>query len=201
MEIRQQEVHIIICEGSSEVAYLQELNKLLREKEIPLVYIHKSCDGGQYSKVVRAYKKAKKDNPRTSIHICIDFDTYLRNDTNNWTSYQNKPKSIPEFLFTTMNFEDFISLHLEKELSDTWDHLCASNNHFSSPMHASIYTPLFAKNIIPGYKKGEFPFTLTTSHLSLLFKNLTNAENHFPCGFGLLLYQHLRVLDRLDMFV
>ena len=69
MEIRQQEVHIIVCEGSSEVAYLQELNRLLREKEIPLVYIHKSCDGGQYSKVVRTYKKAKKESSKHNSYL------------------------------------------------------------------------------------------------------------------------------------
>ena len=112
MEARQQ-VHIIICEGTSEAVYLQELNRFLREEEIPLVYKPESCDGGQYSNVVRKYKKTRKNNPRSTIHICVDFDIYLRNDNSNWTSYETRPKDIPEFLFTTMNFEDFLSLHLD----------------------------------------------------------------------------------------
>lgn len=191
MEARQQ-VHLIICEGSSEVAYLQELNRLLREHEIPLVYGHTSCDGGQYSTVVRKYRETKKHNPRTKIHICIDYDIYLRNNNNNWTSYTRKPASIPDFYFTHMNFEDFLSLHLENNLSDTWYHLCASNHHFTSPMHAETYTPLFTTNIFPDYKKGEIPFTLTAGHLSSLFNNLNKVENPFSCGFGILLQQHLR---------
>lgn len=199
METRQQEVHIIICEGSSEVAYLQELNRLLRENEIPLVYIQKPCDGGQYSKVVRKYKEVRKENRRSPIHICIDYDTYLRNNSNNWTSYRNRPQGIPEFLFTTMNFEDFLSLHLDKTLSDSWHHLCSRNNHFSSPMHSETYTPLFTANIVPGYRKGEIPFSLSAGHLFLLFDNLNNPENPFPCGFGALLQQHLRALNRLDI--
>lgn len=142
-----------------------------------------------------------KRNPRSTIHICVDFDIYLRNDNDNWTSYETKPKGIPEFLFTNMNFEDYLSLHFEKGLSDTWYQLCSNNHHFSSPMHDITYTPLFTANILPGYKKGEMPFTLTASHLSLLFRNLNNTDNHFPCGFGLLLYQHLKALGRLNMFV
>ncbi len=91
-----------------------------------------------------------------------------------------------------MNFEDFLSLHVEKGLSDPWYHLCSTNYHFSTPMHAITYIPLFTANIFPSYRKGEMPFTLTASHLSLLFSNLDNPDNHFPCGFGLLLQKHIR---------
>lgn len=51
-------------------------------------------------------------------------------------------------------------------------------------MHARTYVPLFTTHIIPNYKKGEMPFTLTVSHRSLLFSNLNNPENHYPCGLS-----------------
>ncbi|MDT4763191.1 hypothetical protein [Sphaerochaeta sp. PS] len=200
MEERQH-VHMIICEGTSEAVYLQELNRFLREEEIPLVYIPISSNGGQYSKVVKTYKTARKNNPRTPIHICLDYDIYLRNNDGNWASYVNRPKSIPEFLFTHMNFEDFLTLHLEKELSEKWYCLCKSRQHFSSPMHADTYVPLFAENIIPFYTKGEMPFVLTIKHLKNLFSNLNGAHAAFPCGFAQLFQQHLKDLARADILL
>ncbi len=94
---------IIVCEGPSERAYIQELNRFLKEEEIPVKFIGKSSGGGQYSIVVNEYKKVKKDNPRDEILIWVDKDRYLRNDANDMDNYLKKPSNIPNFLFNLIH--------------------------------------------------------------------------------------------------
>ena len=63
-----------MCEGASEKAYIQELNRYLQEEEdIPLHFIPRPSNGGQYSFVVKKYKEVRKDNRIGEILIWVDW--------------------------------------------------------------------------------------------------------------------------------
>lgn len=49
---------IVVCEGASEKAYIQELNRYLEEEDIPLHFIPRPSNGGQYASVVKKYKSS-----------------------------------------------------------------------------------------------------------------------------------------------
>src|SRR5690554_5613842 len=103
--IKTKQAIIIVCEGPSEEAYIQELNRIFREKECHFLLIPRTSEGGDYKTVVNKYKSVRKNNPRDQIYIWVDFDLYKRNDKGNYDKYKNKPSHIPEFLFSKMNFE------------------------------------------------------------------------------------------------
>jgi hypothetical protein len=181
---QQQKTYLVICEGASETAYFQKLNRYLRESQINLTLLPKCCKGGQYSIVVQKYKQVFKGNKNSLILIWVDYDMYCRNDQGNQDSYNNKPSGIPDFLFSRMNFENYLALHMEKEQLDKWILQCVSHNHFQEPMHAAVYEDIFRETMFKGYKKGDMPFSITQDHLDRLFK--TNKDPRIPisCDFA-----------------
>ena len=91
---------IIVCEGDSEVAYIQELNRLFREMEISAT-LHPVCVGtGFFSNVVAVYRAVRRENPRTPIHIWVDWDVYARNKRQCLDAYFRKSRGIPAFCFS-----------------------------------------------------------------------------------------------------
>ena len=47
-----------------------------------------------------------------------------RNDNKNQDQYLKKPRNIPNFYFSYMNFEDFLALH-NKEWAEKWKEICS----------------------------------------------------------------------------
>lgn len=176
-------VIIVICEGPSERAYIQELNRYLKENDILIRFIPKSSDGGQFSKVIKKYKEVKKDNPRESIAIWVDKDRYLRNDSKDMDNYKKKPSSIPDFLFTSMNYEDFLIIHMEDQVLNKWLSFCVSKSHFISPLHSKDYLEEY-KKIMKSYSKGDFPIELNDSSLQLLKMRQNDSKLSFKCDFA-----------------
>ena len=177
----------IFCEGASEKAYLQELNRYLDDKDYPFIFVAKPINNGHYKPATLKYKSVKKDNPHSDIHIWVDKDTYIRNDEGDGDKYKNKPKTIPDFLFSYNNFEDFLSMHLPDDLLAKWQNICSSNNHFENPMHSVTYEPLYNDNIINGYKKGEMPFAIDGGHIEKLLQNQENKGIYFKSDLAILL--------------
>ena len=164
---------IILCEGESELAYIQELNRLLVKNNTSYgrAFIPKCIGSGYFNLVKKAYIAERKRNPKDTIFIWVDKDLYVRNDKNCLDEYKKRPNSLPEFFFSIMNFEDFIVLHCQDEIVSQWIDFCTQKRHFSSPMHASEYEP-FIKKMFPDYQKGELPFNLTSEHVRQMMKNL-----------------------------
>ena len=98
-------VYFILCEGASERAYLQELNRFFNRENYPFTIVPKSIGGGAYRRVVKRYKIEKKEHAKRPVLIWIDKDMYQRNDNHNSDLYLNKPKEIPDFYFSYMNLE------------------------------------------------------------------------------------------------
>lgn len=95
MVYRQNRNIIIVCEGASEKAYIQELNRYLEEEDIPLHFIPRPSNGGQYSPVVKKYMEVRKENRAASILIWVDWDRYQRNDNADLDNYRKNPTTSP----------------------------------------------------------------------------------------------------------
>ncbi len=178
--------HIVICEGDSEWAYLQRLQSFLDAQpmadgvfEPPLRFIVPErlvVKNGAFGKLRSRYNKTRKENRHVaSIQIWTDFDLYHRNDLNCATRYAAKTASIPDFLFSFHNFEDFYALHWEGDSLEEWLRF-GKEGHFARPLYADDYLPAI-KRIFPGYAKGGLPAEFITWRS---LKNLKSNLSHQP---------------------
>lgn len=185
---------IVICEGPSEESYLQELNRVFREENIPIVFVPRASCGGNYKNVENKYKKEKRNNSKTEIIIWQDKDIYIRNEKDNNTNYIKKPQGIPDFLFNINNFEDMLVLHLDDSMIKTWEIECVQKNHFNTPMTKNVYEPIFIEKIIPDYKKGDFPFdNFNLDMLNTALRN--NKSNKFKFKSAFLDFLENKILE------
>ena len=178
-------VEIVVCEGDSEVAYVNELNRLLYRDPFGfkmLAFRAVCAESGHFDRVKRAVKTEKAANPSSRLLVWADYDVYCRNDLNNRVKYQNR-KGLPDFLFSVMNFEDFLMMHCETPQLKAWTEVCRRHRHFEVPMHAQEYEPLF-RDFWPDYQKGDMPFELTRQRLEQMFVNLEISDMPIRNGFG-----------------
>ena len=184
MAFPQNSFLIIVCEGESEVAYIQELNRLFREMEISAT-LHPVCVGtGFFSNVVAAYRNARRDNPRTDIQIWVDWDIYARNERQCMDAYSRKGRGIPSFCFSRQNFEDFLATHLAEDDLARWLDVCRSSGHLRIPLHSEQYIPLFREALFPQYSKGDIPFSLTQEYIERMLHKQDNNEIPLHCDFA-----------------
>ena len=179
----------VICEGSSENAYLQSLNRILRCTNYSWnvgPFIPRVAHQGYYGSVIAKLKEEQQRNRKSTFHVWVDRDIYIRNTKNSQTNYQQKPKNIPNFFFSTMNFEDFLMLHCKDSLLNEWIAICVQHHHFNNPMTEADYMPLY-RSLLPNYKKGELPFDLTKDRVSLMLDRLERPKNPFANDFGMFL--------------
>ncbi|MDD3001089.1 MAG: hypothetical protein PHF29_04980 [Candidatus Riflebacteria bacterium] len=189
MQVNNQTI-IVLCEGSSENAYLQELNRFLREEEKHIVFIPKIIGSGHYKEVMMKYLSERKSNQRSRIEVWIDDDIYIRNERNNMTNY-NKTRNKINFLFNVHNFEDFLVLHHKDQILDDWIQICRDHNHVEKPMINAVYEPLIT-SVFSNYTKTNCPLTsITQTNLDNLFKHNSDVNIFIKSDFGSLLYKLL----------
>lgn len=200
--------YIIIHEGiKSEHAYIQELNRFVRDElgdEMPLQInfvstptgpekrkedgtIDYACRGsGKFSDIQKRYKIEKSHNRNPHIIIWADNDIYKRNDNGNQTLYERALENgmIPKIHFNYFNYEDFLALHFKKDAEySQWEAAANGANHFTSPLHACNYLPLY-ETVFPGYQKNEMPFSLTKERLECLFTNNSDTTIRIKSKFA-----------------
>lgn len=180
----EKKVYLIVCEGSSEKAYIQELNKFLNKNEYNFTLIPHVIGSGHCKIATEKYKTVKKNNPRQIIKIWVDRDTYIRNDQNDATVYKKKSKSIPDFFFSLQNFEDFLAMHMDDKNMDTWAQECFRHSHHKKPMQEDEYLPLFRECLFGNYEKGQIPFEITQERLNNLFIHNNDKNCFFKCDFA-----------------
>lgn len=183
--------YIVLCEGESEFNYITNLNRILCFRSNPYTKLFKAVliGSGKFVTVKHEYDKALKNNKKEkdNILIWIDYDIYKRNENDNNTLYKNK-LGIPDFLFSYMNFEDFLILHLSENVVDEWYKKC--KEHFlNNPKSSKEYLPLF-KKYFSDYKKGELPIQLDKNTLENMFKNLHSCSN-YKNDFASFLYKKM----------
>lgn len=178
---------IIFCEGESEYAYIQELNRFLRENEYGFAFVPKVIGTGVYSEVLAKYKEEHKDNPRTLLRIMLDDDIYVRNDNDRERENSVKLSGSPIrelFLFNVHNFEDFMVMHCDDEVLNRWLTTCVAENHQKVPMHSVKYMPLI-QCFFPGYEKGSCPLSpIRKDMLDNLFNHNDAAAIFLKSGFA-----------------
>lgn len=178
--------YLLICEGDSEFAYVQELNRLLAKCGVPIVFLPHNAGGGGFGNVRQACRKLKtKRDGRT--FVVADKDIYFRNDKGNGTAYERGKHLVPPFLFQTWNFEDFLLMHFSSELLAAWMADATRCGHGARPLPRCDYMPSFSEfcaknnrvlNFSTPYEKGDMPFDLHAGHLECLFVN--NETSAFP---------------------
>lgn len=178
--------YLLICEGDSEFAYVQELNRLLVKCGVPVVFLPHNAGGGGFGNIRQVCRKLKtKRNGRT--FVVADKDIYFRNDNGNGTAYERGKHRVPPFLFQTWNFEDFLLMHFPPELLATWREEALRSGHSGNPLHRQDYMPLFTEfcsqhndvlEFLAPYEKGDMPFELHPLHLKRLVAN--NGASDFP---------------------
>lgn len=182
--------YCVLCEGKSEFAYLQELNKFIRENDIGIkLTLNPVMIGcGHYSEVTKQYRKIKelkKKDKIAGIIIWVDKDVYKRNENKNSIKYARKQTSIPNFKFNIYNFEDFLAMHLPSTELAKWQAICEREGHFATPMTADQYEPLLAGSIFPGYSKGKLPDgIITIDSLRNLKMNQADKTVKFDSDFA-----------------
>ena len=188
--------YIVVCEGNSEYAYIQKLNRFFAENGYACIINPKRVDCGHFNEVQRKYKTEKKNNPRTTIYIWVDKDTYVRNDCGDKDKYESKANNLPKFMFSTMNFEDFLAMHQDAKTLDNWYQVCSRQKHHINPMTEGIYIALVEQHLFKDYKKGDIPFDITEDCLKTLFVN-NKGKHMFRCDFAdfieMLISKHMPV--------
>lgn len=188
------EMIILLCEGPFEYAYIQELNRYLRENDYNFKFIPKPIGTGFYTEVQKKHKEVRKDNPRTPIKIILDDDIYVRNEGRREQDNSTKfAESVfkDEFMFNVHNFEDFLMLHYDDETLNQWLAKCTETNHRITPMHSEQYMPL-VKGLFPDYKKGELLFSpINQEKLDNLFRHNEDSSIFIKSTFATYLKSRL----------
>ncbi len=187
---------IIVCEGASEKAYIQELNRYLEEEDIPLHFIPRPSNGGQFSPVVKKYREVRKENRTASILIWVDWDRYQRNDNADLDNYRRKSNDIPDFLFSYQNFEDFLSMHCDRSKMEWWWTSCVGRLHFATPLHSKEYMPAFRLLIGETYEKGDIPIDIDCRSLENLRTHQNDPTVPFKCDFAKELFRLMALVTR-----
>lgn len=180
----------VVCEGTSEQTYIQQLQGFIEKLPspdgvfmAPLIFNAPNRDyianGGQIGAIKKAYLRVRKKNPRSPVVVWADFDLYHRNESGCSIAYSNKGRSMPDFHFSYHSFEDFLALHLERELLNEW-YTWGARSHFNNPQASDDCASLICK-LIPDYKKGTLPTCfITKERLRNLKANLSFQPQSNP---------------------
>ena len=178
--------YLLICEGDSEFAYVQELNRFLNEQGLPIVFVAHNAGGGGFKNLRQVCRTMKtRKNGRT--FVVADKDIYCRDDNGNGAMYDREWKHMPPFLFQYWNFEDFLLMHFPAEILSAWRAEAERSGHLTNPLHSGEFMPVFtafcasnstALGFVFSYEKGDIPFALTKAHMECLFTN--NEAGGFP---------------------
>lgn len=172
---------VIVCEGKSECAYIQELNRYLREEGVEHHLHPEDAGGGKPDRVKAACKRVRLRERGVELRIWLDKDIYFRDST------LQLPEHIERLChFTYWNFEDFLALHCEQDDIAKWIVACVGANHLEQPLHSDEVETLVRQHIFPSYQKGTLPeklFPLTTQSLNNLFNNHANKKHLLRAEF------------------
>ena len=177
---------LIICEGDSEYAYVQEVNRYLNDAGSRRVFIARNAGGGYFGNI-RQYCRALKTKRNGRTFVLADADIYERNDRGCGDQYAAEKEIVPPFLFQRWNFEEFLLLHCSREVVLDWLEIAKASGHLASPKHSEEFMPIFADfceahadrlGFVLPYEKGDVPFPLDATRIANLQAN--TAEFSHP---------------------
>jgi len=190
--------YLVICEGASEFAYVQELGRFLSENDIPLALSAHNVESGNFKTIRRYCRKFIKGKKNDAL-VMLDYDIYFRNENGNKDLYRDNKDKLPLFCFQHFNFEDFLLMHYPADLLAHWRAHMEPSKHFSTPLSGEIYLKEFRQFVaaneeelefVVPYHKGDMPFVLTKEKLRNLFAN--NTPDALPkSGFATFLQKQI----------
>lgn len=161
--------YYFICEGKSEFAYIQLLNRFLHAESVPIYFKAYDAKGGKPNNIKLCFKHIKQHHrDAREVYAFLDLDIYFREDEDILALPDNVI-----YLFNNWNFEDFLVLHYDGDIVSTWHSSCCTSGHAQTPEHSSAIVSRIRNDIFPGYTKGEFPdgFKIDWDAIHKLFKN------------------------------
>jgi hypothetical protein len=173
----------VVCEGRSESAYLNQINRFLKEKNIKTTFLPNLTYGGHFNVIEKklrklGYLKKRKSYSNEELRIWVDKDVYERNEQKNKDKYENFIQKHPQltFCFNRFSFEDFYILHFDAETVGKWYDLCRKEDHFNAPIKSEVCEKLILR-VVPNYEKGNVPFGfIDGKSLENLFENNKKYE-------------------------
>ena len=171
----------ILCEGASEMKYVQAVNRLMIRPERYPIPFKPFCLGNGDLPTIKARLKTFPGKERSSVKVWVDQDLYCQG--RKWHIAYSNTKGLQNFLFSCMNFEDFLVTHCSDDAFNEWLKFCNRQNHFLNPMPECTYLPAF-QSIFPNYQKGDLPFELTCDRLENMFKHVGKQAGQISNGFG-----------------
>ncbi len=172
----------VVCEGLSEVFYLERLvqffnnNGIHPEKTIKPYGPHRTknnrilTDSNHLLEQAKKIKRNKNEFQNLDkMYILLDKDVFSRGefDENIFIRGCNLEGITP--LFQQNNFEDFIICHFDDEKVSKWETIV---NSYESPMSGEEVEKRIV-DIIPKYKKGSLPEDI--QHIVFSFESLNKA--------------------------
>lgn len=163
----------MICEGKSERAYMQELNRFLREQRIPLTFKAFDAHGGNPSCIRAALRHViMQRRGRGRVFAMLDADIYWRDNEH----LSSLPDNII-YLFNMWCFEDFLALHYDREMVEKWHESCVAEGHAEEPQHGPQVAARTRNILCHGYKKGRLPRHFSVSW-ETLYNLISNNGHH-----------------------
>ena len=187
--------YYIICEGKSESDYLNIVNRYFRENSIDKQIIIKTLTGNTDIKNLKNYIKEFSKSKPDAIYVWLDKDI-LYNDkqkniiTNIEIINKNRKQANIDIKYSYMNFEDFLSMHFEKECKDL-QNILEKKQHFTKPLNSEEYLKIF-KEIFKEYKKGDLQKILkeiTSNNILMVKTNQNDNKCKFKCDIIELLFK------------
>ena len=187
--------YYIICEGKSESDYLNIVNRYFRENSIDKQIIIKTLTGNTDIKKLKNYIKEFSNSKPNAIYVWLDKDILLYNDkqsiiTNIEAINKKRNKAKIDIKYSYMNFEDFLSMHFEKECKDL-QNILEKKQHFTKPLNSEEYLKIF-KKIFKEYKKGDLQKILkeiTSNNILMVKTNQNDNKCKFKCDIIELLFK------------
>ncbi|GHU21360.1 hypothetical protein FACS189472_13950 [Alphaproteobacteria bacterium] len=177
----------VVCEGRSESAYLNQINRFLKENSIKIIFSPVSTDGGHFNVIKKklqelGYLKKKTAYQNRELIIWVDKDVYERNEQKNKDKYEDFIQKYPllTFCFNRFSFEDFYILHFDAETVIKWYDLCRKKGHFNVPIESKVCENLIL-GIVSNYEKGDISSEfINKDSLKNLLEN--NKKYEFESG-------------------
>ena len=192
----------VVCEGKSEVVYLSLLTRLLgrlsqdRGDVLPPVAFAGKPPGrgvgtGEIDKVRASFERERRKSPRTAFSIWTDADLAVREAAESPEKFRRHLPVLrggkngqPPFSMSPLNFEDFLAMHFDSGLYAEWKEAFRAAGHFTRPLHAEQYLPVFrpfwersAGKNAGKYQKGALPADwLGECALRNLFRHCADPE-------------------------
>lgn len=186
--------YYIICEGKSESDYLNIVNRYFRDNNIGKQIIIKTLTGNTDIKNLKNYIKEFSKSKPDAIYVWLDKDILYNTKqniiTNIETINKNRKQANIDIKYSYMNFEDFLSMHFEKECKDL-QNILEKEQHFTNPLNSKAYLEIF-KDYFKEYKKGDLSTILkeiTSNNILMVKTNQNDNKCKFKCDIIELLFK------------